>query len=252
MYVDDTLAISENAENIIRNEIGKYFEMKEASIGKPDIYLGGKVNEVVLNNGAKTWSFSSSQYVQAAVNNVGDYLEKRGEKLQPRVKAPFTYDYRPEIDTSPELDAIDAAYYASLIGILRWTVELGRIDIAVEVSIMSSYMAMPREGHLKQLYHMFSYLKSHHNAEMVFDPSDPDIDMNDFEEKDWSGTVYATASKEELPPNMPEPRGQSMKMVCYVDSDHVGDSVTRRLRTGFLVFLQSSPILLVVKETDKH
>ena len=189
LYVDDTLAISENAEHIIRNEIGKYFEMKEASIGKPDIYLGGKVSEVVLENGAKAWSFSSSQYVQAAVRNVNDYLEKRGEKLQPKVKALFTYDYRPELETSPELNANDSAYYASLIGILRWIVELGRVDIAVEVSVMSSYMAMPREGHLKQLYHMFSYLKGHHNAEMVFDPSDPDIDMDDFEEQDWSATV---------------------------------------------------------------
>ena len=147
LYVDDTLAISENAEHIIRNEIGKYFEMKEASIGKPTIYLGGKVNEVTLNNGANAWSFSSSQYVQAAVRNVNDYLEKRGEKLQPKVKAPFTSNYRPELETTPELDEIDSAYYALLIGILRWIVELGRINIAVETSLMSSYMAMPKEGH---------------------------------------------------------------------------------------------------------
>ena len=248
LYVDDTLAISENAEHIIRNEIGKYFEMKEASIGKPELYLGGRVNEVVLDNGAKAWSFSSSQYVQAAVKNVSDYLEKRGEKLQAKVKAPFTYDYRSELETTPELNDNDAAYYASLIGILRWIVELGRIDIAVEVSIMSSHMAMPREGHLKQLYHIFSYLKCHHNAELVFDPSDPNIDMNDFEEQDWSATVYATASKEELPPNMPEPRGQSMRMTCYVDSDHAGDTVTRRSRTGFIVFLQSAPIYWLSKK----
>ena len=95
---------------------------------------------------------------------------------------------------------------------------------------------------------MFSYLKSHHNSEMVFDPSDPDVDMSDFEEQDWSSTVYATALKEELPPNMPEPRGQSMRMICYVDSDHAGDNVTRRSRTGFLVFLQSAPIYWMSKK----
>ena len=67
LYVDDTLVISENAEHIIRNEIGKYFEMKEASVGKPEIYLGGRVNEVALVSGARTWTFSSSQYVQNAV-----------------------------------------------------------------------------------------------------------------------------------------------------------------------------------------
>ena len=31
-------------------------------------------------------------------------------------------------------------------------------------------------------------------------------------------------------------------MSAWVDSDHAGDKVTRRLRTGFLVYLQSSLI----------
>ena len=84
LYVDDTLAISENAEHIIQNEIDKYFEMKETSIGKPTIYLGGKVNEVTLNNGANAWSFSSSQYVQATVKNVNDYLEREGRSYSPK------------------------------------------------------------------------------------------------------------------------------------------------------------------------
>ena len=29
LYIDDALVISENAESILRNEIGKYFELKE-------------------------------------------------------------------------------------------------------------------------------------------------------------------------------------------------------------------------------
>ena len=46
-------------------------------------------------------------------------------------------DYRPEVDISEELDATDAAYYQSLIGIVRWMVELGRVDICCEVSMLS-------------------------------------------------------------------------------------------------------------------
>lgn len=41
LYVDDCLAIGKNPESILRNEIGKYFQMKEGSIGPPKIYLGG-------------------------------------------------------------------------------------------------------------------------------------------------------------------------------------------------------------------
>ena len=42
LYVDDLLVVSEKVERVIRTEIGKYFELKDASIGLPDIYLGGE------------------------------------------------------------------------------------------------------------------------------------------------------------------------------------------------------------------
>ena len=41
LYTDDTLVISENAESILKNEIGRYFEQKKESIGPPNLYLGG-------------------------------------------------------------------------------------------------------------------------------------------------------------------------------------------------------------------
>ena len=59
--------------------------------------------------------------------------------------------YRPELGTSNELNPSEAAYYQSLIGILRWIVELGRPDICVEASKVTSYMLMPRRGHLDQV-----------------------------------------------------------------------------------------------------
>ena len=33
LYVDDALVVSENVESILRNEFGRYFELKEESIG---------------------------------------------------------------------------------------------------------------------------------------------------------------------------------------------------------------------------
>ena len=83
-----------------------------------------------------------------------------------------------------ELSPNDASHFQSLIGVLRWIVELGRVDIAVEVSMLSSCLALPRRGHLQEVYHIFAYLKKHHNAEMVFDPTCPEIDMSLFERKD--------------------------------------------------------------------
>ena len=55
-----------------------------------------------------------------------------------------TNGYRPEIDITPELGPEDAAYFHSLIGVLRWIVELGSIDINVEVSMFSLHLVLPR------------------------------------------------------------------------------------------------------------
>jgi hypothetical protein len=63
-----------------------------------------------------------------------------------------------------------------LIGLLRWIVELGRVDVDGEVSMMSSHLALPCVGHLKEIYHIFAYLSAHSNTEMVFDPTPPIID----------------------------------------------------------------------------
>lgn len=247
LYVDDLLVVSEKAEEVIRSEIGKYFELKEASIGMPDIYLGGKVSRVELENGARAYTFSSSQYVKAAVANVEQHLKQKGLKLPCRAVTPLKCGYRPEIDLSPELDEASAAYYQSLIGILRWMVELGRIDITCEVSMMSSHMALPRVGHLDQLYHVFAYLKRCHNTELVFDPSDRQINKSEFIRYDWASSEFGEV-EEALPVNAPEPRGFGFTMIAYVDADHAGNVITRRSRTGYIIFLNNAPIYWVSKK----
>ena len=47
--------------------------------------------------------------------------------------------------------------------------------------------------------------------------------------------------------NTSEPRGMGFTMTAYVDADHAGNVVTRRSRTGFLVFLNNSPIYWMSK-----
>ena len=240
-YTDDALCVSHHPKEVLEKEIGKFWTLKKDSVRPPNIYLGNKVSQVSLENGVKAWSFSSAQYTQAAVKNVERFLDKRKESLPKKAPAPFTSNYRPEIDISAELSPADAAYYQSLIGILRWIVELGRIDITVEVSMMSSMLALPRKGHLDQLFHIFAYLKQRYNAEMVFDPTVPDFDENSFPKEDWTYTPY-TREKEEIPSNVPNARGLGFKISANVDSDHAGDCITRRSRTGFIIFLNNSPI----------
>ena len=143
LYTDNCLVISENAENILRKEIGKYFKLKEESIGPPSQNLGDKLSQVTLENGEECWAFGLTQYVRAAVDNVEEYLAKKENKLQAKAPAALSNGYRPEVDTTKGLDAAEASYYHSLIGVLRWIVELGRVDICAEVKSWTLRRAVP-------------------------------------------------------------------------------------------------------------
>ena len=45
-----------------------------------------------------------------------------------------------------------------MIGSLRWAVELGRVEILLEVALMSKHLALPREGHLEKVLNIMGYI----------------------------------------------------------------------------------------------
>ena len=70
--------------------------------------------------------------------NVETYLKKQVKlgnskwRLPEKAETPMQKSYRPEIYVSPELEPIEYAYYQYFIGILRWMVDLDRVDICLE------------------------------------------------------------------------------------------------------------------------
>ena len=67
--------------------------------------------------------------------------------------------YHPIEDISKEMNAQGVQTYQELIGILRWAIEIGRVDILLEVLLLSSHLALPRVGYLQEVYRIFGYLK---------------------------------------------------------------------------------------------
>jgi hypothetical protein len=110
--------------------------------------------------------------------------------------------------------------------------------------MLAAYCAAPREGHLSAVMHVFAYLKAHTRSKVVLDPSY--VNHVDQEQPNW--TNFYTDAKELLPPDMPEPLGKPVQMTTFVDSDHAGDKVTRRSRTGVLVFLNRAPVVWFSKK----
>ena len=47
---------------------------------------------------------------------------------------------------------------------------------------------------------------------------------------------------EAIPPNAPDPRGKSVDLRMWVDSDHAGDKITRQSHTGYFIFLNTALI----------
>lgn len=214
VYTDDLLVLSQNPKDIL-NAMDQHYLLKEGSIGSPTQYLGAQVGEYRLSDdpGKKRWFMSSEKYVKEAIRNVRLWLEERNGVLKStKTTCVLPSGYRPEVDVSEYCDSERANYYQQQIGVLRWAVELGRIDIACEVSMLAAFSAAPRVGHFNSMLHVFSYLRQHDRSKLVFD--DSYIDVDDELDVDWH-QFYPDAS-EETPATMPEPRGHPVQMTVFV------------------------------------
>jgi len=83
---------------------------------------------------------------------------------------------------------------------------------------------------------------------MVFDSRSPtfSVKTNELPRQDWSD--FYKDVKEQVPHDAPEPRGQSVELTAFVDSDHAGDTVTRQSRTGIFLFIQNALIVWISKK----
>ena len=108
---------------------------------------------------------------------------------------------------------------------MRWMVELGHVDINTKVSLLSLFLTIPRQGYLKVVLDVMSYLKLKHNSPLSFDPTYLDIDQRNFRECVWKD-FYKCAVKA-IPPNAPLPRCNEVHLYMLTDSNHAGDKWTR-------------------------
>ena len=110
--------------------------------------------------------------------------------------------------------------------------------------MLSCYLAQPRNGHLVQALNIFKYLYQRKNNELYFYPAynnakDPALAQARTE---VLKEIYPDAV-EDLPPNSTPPQGNPVEVNCFIDSDHAGETVTRISQTGYLLYLNSTPII---------
>ena len=95
--------------------------------------------------------------------------------------------------------------------------ELGRLDILLEVDLLSTHLALPREGHLQQVCHIFGYLKKYPRQRIFMDLDDPNIDESIYKRFYW--VYFYIYSEESIPIDILEPRDKRMSTHCFVDAN---------------------------------
>ncbi|WP_371067958.1 hypothetical protein, partial [Salmonella enterica] len=108
--------------------------------------------------------------------------------------------------------------YQSLIGALQWCVTLGRFDIACAVMTMSRFRAAPNVNHLETLGRILGYLRHTKDGAIRFRTAEPDYSKLPVPEYDWDMSVYSGV-EEDIPENVPHPKGKSVVMSTYVDAN---------------------------------
>ena len=91
------------------------------------------------------------------------------KRLPTKCKTPMVTKYAPEMDVTADLKSDVIQYFQELIGVLRLACKIGRVDILLETSLLSTHLASPRIGHLEQVFHIFGYLKDSSKRKLGFD-----------------------------------------------------------------------------------
>jgi hypothetical protein len=85
---------------------------------------------------------------------------------------------------------------------------------------------LPREGHLKAVKKILSYLKTFLMGRLIIDTSYPDHSVYPVEYNSNWVDFYPDAG-EEIPKDVPPEKGPRARINIYVDADHAHDLATR-------------------------
>jgi hypothetical protein len=191
IYVDDILIIADNLKVIqhIKDAIASRFDIKD--LKQANLLLG--INFEKLNDGS--WQIHQRQYIREIMELFSVNNMKTSEiPMQPNLG--LTSEL---LDESEDLrKPIDMTLYRQAIGKLMYLMVCTRPDISFAVSVLSRFMAQPREKHWRCVIQLLKYLNSTQDLALTY------------------------------------PSGGEIKLTGYSDSDHAGDTDDRKSTSGYV------------------
>ena len=231
VYVDD-LAICMKDPKAFCDTLKEKYKLKLKGVGPINYHLGcGYTRD---EDG--TLVADPRKYVEKILES---YEKTFGEKPK-KSKTPLVGGDHPESDTSEFCNQDQIKQYQTIVGQLIWLSGLGRFDIAVHVMTMSRFRQQPRIGHLERLKKIVGYLANLPHGALRFRLHEPDYSNLPHKEYDWQRTVYSGA-KEEIPHDIPEPKGKHVTTSTYVDANLHHDQVTGKAVTACLHIVNATP-----------
>ena len=241
VYVDDIMHMSTNPQ-LLFDSLKEKYGYNLAGVGEPSYHLGGNFDRD--DDGTLAWG--AQAYIKKMLSN---YSQLFGT-LPKEYSSPMEEGDHPELDLTAELDQDGIRLYQSLIGALQWAVTLGRFDILVGVTTMSSFRVAPRQGHLERLQRMYGYLKRQPDGAIRFRTGIPDHESRGTPVSyNWINSVYGP-NEEELPDNMPPPRGQPFRTTTYEDANLMHCLVTGRSMSGIIHLVNQTPVQWFCKKQN--
>ena len=123
----------------------------------------------------------------------------------------------------------------------------------LRVSCLSCYLTSPRTGHLLQALHIFKYLELHSKNTLVFNPQEYDVVhplADSYHARMTKMRRIFPDANDDVPSNVPVPRGKPMQINCFVDASHADGRTTRRSQTGILIYCNMAPVIWYSKRQN--
>ena len=113
-----------------------------------------------------------------------------------------------------------------LIGMERWIVHLGRMDIMFALGCLDRFNATPKERHFDRVLKIFGYLKKYPSQEICTNTKIQKFKNLECYECDW--TEKYPFAKEEIPNDKLKAYGPRVKITCYIDNNCAHKTENRR------------------------
>ena len=235
VYVDDLIVAMKDPESFFSALQTDPHNFKLKGVGPANYHLGGDL----FRDDDGTLCFGSQTYSKRIVSNFEELFSEKPTTFF----SPLDHEDRPELDTSDLCGLADTAKFQSMIGACQWMISLCRLDLAHAIMSLSRFRHAPRMGHLDRLKRVCGYVRKFPQAAIRIRtgiPNHEEVFGEHPEQHSWMETVYGNPT-EELPANMPLPKGNTVRTSTYVDANLMHDVVTGRSASGILHFLNQTP-----------